>query len=234
VSTLLLKQRPKGKSLWLRCLTCGRSFRQQAPLLIFDLGTFDRKRRGEKLPFEDFFIPARVVCPYCQAEDHYNVRWFHLPGLVLGHILNKILRRGPNSWFQVLYLGTLVGRILHPFELRAQYEQQLAHNPNNPELRLRYANTLLSQGRVDEAEAQYRATLKLDPRQGEALIHLAALLGQRGETEEARVFLLRLVRIKPYNMAQRQQILIAQELLDGKIVWDELEFSNPILSVTRE
>ena len=71
--TLFLKQRPKGKSVWLRCLDCGRSFRQQAPNLYFDLGTVERKQRGERLPFSAYYVPARVVCPHCQAEDRYDL-----------------------------------------------------------------------------------------------------------------------------------------------------------------
>ncbi len=234
MTPFIAKQKAKGKSVWLRCLDCGRLFRQHAPKLIFDLGTFKRKRRGEKLPFEDFFIPTPVVCPHCRAMDRYDVSVFVLPGLVLSHILNIILRRAQNSWLQVVYLGTLDGRILHPFELRAEYAQLVARSPKDPELRLRYANTLRSQGRADEAEAQYRAALSLAPRRGEAAINLAALLSQRGEREEARTVLQRLVRIKPRNMAQRQQLLIAQEVLDGRIGWDELEVGTPTYSVTRE
>lgn len=230
---LKLFSRSKQIKIGLRCLECGKTFTQRAERLICDLGTVERKQRGEHLPFSEFFVPARVICPRCQAEDRYELSGWQYLRTTLAFLWMRWIPPGPDSWFQAVYLGTQDGRIMHPFELRAWYAERVVRNPQKAEWRLGYANTLRSQGWAAEAEEQYRAVLNLAPRQTEALINLAALLAQRGEKDEALEHLLRLVAIKPRNEKQRDQVSIAQEVLDGTLPLDELEISNPMLPLRR-
>ena len=216
-------------TIGLRCLECGTTFSQRAECLLLDLGTVERKQRGEQVPFSQFFVPARVVCPHCQAEDRYDLSgWQHFR-VTLALIWMRWIPPGPDSWFQAITLGTRDGRIMHPFEMRAWYAKQVADNPRQADLRLRYANTLRTLGRAAEAEEQYRATLNLEPRQTEALINLAALLAQRGEQHEALNYLSRLANLRPKNQKQRQQVSVARDVLTGKLSFDELEIGNPMI-----
>ena len=230
---LKLFRRSKKIKIGLRCLECGKTFTQRADRLIYDLGTVERKQRGEQVPFNEFFVPARVICPRCQTEDRYVLNGWQYLRVSLALFWMRWIPPGPDSWFQAVYLGTQDGRIMHPFELRAWYAERVARNPQKAEWRLRYANTLRSQGWAAEAEAQYRAALNLAPRQPEALINLAVLLAQRGEKDEALKQLRLLAAIKPRNEKQRDQVSIAQEVLNGTLPLDELEISNPMLLLRR-
>jgi len=225
---LNLFRRSRSITIGLRCLDCGKTFKQRAERLFYDLGTVERKQQGEQVPFSAFFVQARVICPHCQAEDRYDLSNWQYLRVILAIIMNHFIPPGPDSWFQSVYLGTEDGRIMHPFELRVYYADRVARNPQKADLRLQYANILRSQGWATEAEDQYRAVLNLAPRQTEALINLAALLAQRGEQEEALDYLRLLTSLKPKNEKQREQVTIAQEVLNGTLHLDELIVGNPV------
>lgn len=231
-----LKRFPRSKTvkIGLRCLECNRKFIQPARYLFYDLGTFERKQRGEQVQFSEFFIPARVICPHCGSEDRYDLSGWQYLRATLTLLWYKVFPPGPGSWFQVTYMGAQDGRIMHPFELRAWWAERVTRHPDKAEWRVRYANTLRSQGWATEAEAQYRAALDLAPRQTEALINLAVLLLQRDERDSALEYLVRLASLKPKNEKQRQQISLAQEVLNGSLPFDEVEISNPTLPLPGE
>ena len=226
--------RSKMVKIGLRCLECHQIFTQHSRYLFYDLGTYERKQRGEQVPFSEFFIPACVICPHCGSEDRYDLSVWQYLRATLTLFWYKIFLPGPDSWFQVAYMGTQDGRIMHPFELRAWWAERVTRQPNKAEWRVRYANTLRSHGWAAEAEAQYRAALDLAPRQTEALINLAVLLVQRDEREAAMEYLRRLASLKSKTEKQRQQISIAQEVLNGSLSVDELEISSPMLPLPKK
>ncbi|MCX6066832.1 MAG: hypothetical protein NT121_13910 [Chloroflexi bacterium] len=227
MSLLKIFPRPKSIKIGLRCQICGKTFTQRAECLILDMGTVERKRAGEQLPFNDFFVPARVICPHCQAEDQYALSSWQSFRVALALLWTQWIFPGSESWLQVVTLGTQDGRIMHPFELRAWYAERVLHNPQKVEWRVLYANTLRFHGRAAEAEYQYRAALELAPHQTEALINLAALLAQRGEQNEALNHLSVLANIRPRNEKQRQRVDIARDVLVDKLPLDELKVGNP-------
>jgi tetratricopeptide (TPR) repeat protein len=223
--------RQKMVKIHLRCLDCGRKFTQAARCLYYDMGTADRMQRGEKLPFNEFYVPQKVICPHCRSADRYApTGWQYLRAL-LAMLRYRVIPAGPNSWLQVAYMGTIDGQVLHPFEVRAHLAEQVEHHPKDVNLRVRYGNTLRSFQQNDEAETQYRAALEIAPRQTEALINLAALLAQRSEREAAVEVLDRLAKVKPKNAVQRDHVEAAKAVLDGRLPLDGLAMDNPMVPV---
>jgi tetratricopeptide (TPR) repeat protein len=213
----------------LRCLSCQKNFTWQTRQLLLDLGTVERKQNGEKTLFGEFVVAGRVICPHCRAENHYDLNAWQYIVVTLALFLWRWIPPGPQSWLQAVKMGARDGRMMHPFELRISYEQQVAAQPRRAELRLRYANTLRTIGWLDEAMEQYRQALALAPRQAEALLNLAALLALRDEQEDALACLRALAAIKPRNKKEREMILIADEILAGDLSLDELEIGNPLV-----
>jgi tetratricopeptide (TPR) repeat protein len=213
----------------LRCLACQKNFTWRAKLLLLDIGTLERKQKGEKPPFGEFVVAAHVVCPHCQAEDRYELSGWQAFIVTLALLWRRWSPPNPQNWLQAVKMGSRDGRVMHPFELRISYEQQVAAQPRKADVRLRYANTLRTLGWMDEAIEQYRQTLALAPQETEALINLAALLAQRDENEAALAHLRTLAAIKPKNKTQREMVLIANEILAGDLRLDELEIGNPLM-----
>ena len=226
--------RHKTIKIYQRCLDCGQKFTQRARHLFWDLGTMDRKRRGEKVEFSEFVVPARVICPHCGSADRYTLTAWQYLRVILSLVWQKWFPAGPESWLQVAYLGTADGRVMHPFELRAWLADQVTRKPQDVKLRVRYANTLRSQGQSDEAAAQYRAALNIAPRQTEALLNLAALLVDQGEGEEALDFLRKLAAITPKNPRQREHVAAAQDVLNGSLPLDELIVESPLVPMRKK
>ncbi len=227
MSLLKIFSHPKSIKIGLRCQVCGKTFTQRAECLILDLGTVERKRAGEQLPFSEFFVPTRVICPHCQAEDQYDLSNWQSFRVALAFFGTLWLFPGSKSWLHVETTGTQDGRIMHPFELRAWYAERVIRNPQKVEWRVRYANTLRTHGRAAEAEYQYRAALELAPHQTEALINLAVLLAARGEQNEALNHLSVLANIRPRNENQRQLVNLARDVLVDKLSLSELKIDNP-------
>jgi len=38
-----------------------------------DLGTLDRRQRGEEVPYSEYIIPQQITCPKCGAVDQYEM-----------------------------------------------------------------------------------------------------------------------------------------------------------------
>lgn len=218
----------------LRCLDCGRKFRQQTHFLYCDLGTVDRKRAGEELPFSEFFVEGRVTCPQCGSEDRYTLAGSQYLRVLLTTLWWKIVPPRPAHWLEVAYFGSTDGRMMHPFELRAWLAEKVARSPRDVELRVRYGNALRSQGLYNEAEAEYRAALNIAPRQTEAMVNLVALMAQRGEREAALETVIRLADVKPKNAKQREHVGVAKDILNGRMSIDELEVYSPLVPARKK
>jgi tetratricopeptide (TPR) repeat protein len=223
-------QFPRSKKLrhiGLRCLACQNNFTWRAKQLLLDIGTLERRQNGEKPPFGEFVVAAHVICPHCGAEDRYELSGWQSFIVTLALLWRRWMPPDPQNWLQAVKMGARDGRVMHPFELRISYEQQVAAQPRKADVRLRYANTLRTLGWMDEAIEQYQQTLALAPQTTEALINLAALLAQRDENEAALAHLRALAAIKPKNKTQQEMVAIAHEVLAGDLCLDELEIGNP-------
>jgi tetratricopeptide (TPR) repeat protein len=219
----------KTYRIGLRCLVCQKNFSWRTRQLLLDIGTLERRQPGEESPFSEFIVSGHVICPHCGAEDRYKLSYWQDLIVTLTLIWMRLIPTGPQYWLQAIKMGAGDGRMMHPFELRISYEQQVAAQPRKADLRLRYANTLRTIGWMDEAILQYQHTLALAPHEPEALINLAALLAQCNEKEAALAHLRTLAAIKPKNKHQRDMVVIAHEILAGTLRLDELEIGNPLL-----
>jgi tetratricopeptide (TPR) repeat protein len=65
--------RGKGLRLWLRCTACDYERDHYVEKVYCDLGTVDRRKRGEEVPYSEFIIPQRITCPKCGAVDQYEL-----------------------------------------------------------------------------------------------------------------------------------------------------------------
>jgi tetratricopeptide (TPR) repeat protein len=60
-----------GLRLWLRCTACGYERDHYVEKVYCDLGTVDRRKRGEEVPYSEYIIPQQITCPKCNAVDQY-------------------------------------------------------------------------------------------------------------------------------------------------------------------
>lgn len=115
---------------------------------------------GQVLVAHSYF-PEANSC-FCEAErlDPNDVRWPYLHGITL---------------------------IFSDSEAAlAAFDRAVQLRGNEPVLRVRLAETLLGQGRADEAEVHFRQLLKLDPRNPRGQLGLGRLAFLRGDLYTAR------------------------------------------------
>jgi tetratricopeptide (TPR) repeat protein len=73
----------------------------------------------------------------------------------------------------------------------AQFQRAVQLDGDQPAMRLRLAETLLSQSRFDEAEDEYRRLLTLEPLNPRGLLGLARLACRRGDLADGRAYVQR-------------------------------------------
>ena len=89
--------------------------------------------------------------------------------------------------------------------------EALKFSPENLPLRLHLAQTLMSLGRLDEAEVEYRAALAAAPERPESQLGLATVFHQQGKTSQALVIVEQLVKHR--DAPARARTLLARLLL---------------------
>lgn len=231
----------KGMQLRLRCTACRHVRPHEIETIYCDLPTQERRAKGEETPYSQFVIPQRITCPKCGVVDQYELAEMAYIAL-MAEVLKKLaaqragatagsLDEGP---LQFIRFGLLDGREMHPYEARDLYRQRVGDEPENAELRVRYANVLRGLGHQDEAIAQYRAALRLEPANLEALLNLGRLDWQAGDLAEARGKLKRVLTQAPLSQLShrdRERYLDAAQRdldeLDGP--FEHLGGEGPIL-----
>src|SRR5947209_10479013 len=195
--------REKGLRLWLRCTACGYERAHQVEKVYCDLGTLDRRERGEEVPYSEYIIPQQITCPKCGAVDQYEMT--SDAHLAFTAELMKSMARGKtpkppggparelveafaNVWKSrgeglpaddeedpVVYTRFTVagGRQMHPIEALDMYSRQVEAEPDNADLRVHYGNVLRFLGRREEAALHYHAAVQADPANVEACASLA-------------------------------------------------------------
>src|SRR5207245_2708013 len=88
-------------------------------------------------------------------------------------------------------------REMHPLEAVDMYSRQVEAEPDNADLRVRYANVLRFLGRREAAMLQYRGAIRADPANVEACASLGALARESGDRTEARQMLQRVLELAP-------------------------------------
>jgi hypothetical protein len=227
-------KRTKGLKLGFKCLACGHVFQQRVEKLFCDLNTVERRQKGEPVKYSEFVVPERVICPKCNAVDQFDLA----PKTYLeltGHLLRVSMGvQSPDGPVQFIRMGLADGTLIHPFEARDLYAQQVAERPGRVDLRVRYGNVLRSLGYTTEAEAQYSIALELDPGEIEAIINLAALAEARKERGTVYALMRQLIEHAPKSRHPQHAALVklAQGILDGKWKTDVLKLEAPTLWVT--
>jgi hypothetical protein len=231
---LIQADRGKGLRLWLRCTACGYERDHYVEKVYCDLGTVDRRKRGEEVPYSEFIIPERITCPKCGAVDQYELTGDAY--LAFTAQLMKAMARGKmpkpaggplrevmealanvrqdhgdllpadDEDERVVYTRfTAAGdREMHPLEAVDMYSRQVEAEPDNADLRVRYGNVLRFLGRRDEAALQYRAAVQIDPANVEACASLAGVAREAGDRTEARRMLQRVLELAPDSKLSRQ------------------------------
>ncbi len=218
---LIEKRRNEPLSLVLKCNVCGRERRHQVPVLFVDLATMDRHERGEKTKYSEFVIPQRVTCPKCGVIDQYKfTSWAHLA--VTSDLITrqarheKSLPKTGNIRYTRFALND--GREMHPLEARDLLREQVALNPKQADLRVRYANVLRMLGYLDEAIGELESAIHLDPDQFEAHMNLGRIYGVHGNFEQSKIALQRALQLLPtcpkytYNNKQAIALEISHHL----------------------
>jgi tetratricopeptide (TPR) repeat protein len=175
----------------LKCQECDFVRPHAVDLIYFDMGTQERKARGEDVPYSEFIIPQRIVCPRCGAVDRYE-----LGGeahLAMTAELLKLVAAGRSTpgvgdgteHLRLITFTVTDGRAMHPLEALDMYQRRVEAKPDDVETHLRYANVLRFLGRWDEARAQYAQVQILDPRNTKVYFALAQMAELRQDWASA-------------------------------------------------
>ena len=214
-----------GMRLWLRCAACGYERPHDVGRVYCDLGTLERRRRGEQTPYDEYVITRRIICPKCDAVDRYELAgeaYLALTAEVLKLSLGgaeEFGRTGDQADGPLTFIrfGLRDGREMHPYAARDLYRQQVMAEPTRADLRVSYANVLRFLNYREEAVAEYRAAVELDPANIEACLNLGTLAYEAGDREEAGRWFERTLALAPSSslpLEQRQNYVeFAREAL---------------------
>jgi len=177
--------------LRLKCLECGFTRSHAVDVVYCDLGTQDKKARGQDVPYSAFIIPQQITCPRCGAVDRYELGGeAHLT--LIAELLKLVMpgRKTPGLGEGTGHLRLMTftvegGQHMHPLEALEMYRRRVEKKPRDAGLRLRYANVLRFLGRWDEAQAQYDQVKTLDPRNTDVYYALAQMAEWRKDPESA-------------------------------------------------
>ncbi len=165
----------------LKCQECGFVRPHAVDVVYCDLGTQKRKARGEEVPYSEFIIPQRIVCPRCGAIDRYELgseAYLAMTAEMLKMVARKRSTPGLGDGTERLRLVNLTvesGQAMHPLEALEMYQRRVEAKPDNVGLHLRYGNVLRFLGRWDEAQAQYEQIQTLDPNNVDVYLALAEM-----------------------------------------------------------
>jgi tetratricopeptide (TPR) repeat protein len=187
------REESPGLRLRLRCKGCGYEREHRVETIYLDLGTQERRARGESTPYSEWVIPQRITCSKCGAVDQYELTSMAYLALT-AEMLKKTAAgkagledaesdEGP---LRAVRLGLDDGREMHPFEALDYYRERVAAAPENVDLRERYGSVFRFLGYREEAIEQYRKALLLQPANLEAGLSLGRLFIAVGDLPEAR------------------------------------------------
>ncbi len=205
-------RRGLGVRLWLRCTACGYERAHDVAKVYCDLGTLEQRQRGEETSYSEFVIPQRITCPKCGAVDQYALTTeAHLALAAEGLVQasgNETSRVQDDAGERPLVYTrfTVAGdREMHPRAAQEMYRQQVATDPENADVRVRYASVLRFLGQRDEAVRQYRAAVQLDPSNVEAYLNLGLLAREAGDRTDARHLFERVLAVVPQARLPRRE-----------------------------
>ncbi len=175
----------------LKCQECGFVRPHAVDVVYCDLATQERKARGEKVPYSEFIIPQRIVCPRCGAVDRYELTseaYLAMTAELLRLVVPGRSTPGLGEGTKHLRLMSFAlgsGQAMHPLEALEMYQRRVEAKPDDVGLRLRYANVLRFLGRWDEAGFQYDQVRTRDPRNADVYFGLAQMAEMQKDLESA-------------------------------------------------
>lgn len=176
----------------LKCRECGFVRPHAVDVVYCDLGTQERKARGEEVPYDEFVIPQRIVCPRCGAVDRYELTSEAYLAMT-AELLKLVAIPGRSTsglgdgteHLRLVNFTVQSGQKMHPLEALEMYQRRVGAKPKDVGLCLRYANVLRFLGRWDEARAQYERIQTLDPRHTDVYFCLAQMAELQEDSESA-------------------------------------------------
>ena len=154
---------PGSLNLRLRCTACRYERAHRVPIIYYDLGTHDRRERGEEVTRSEYVIPQRIVCPKCGAVDQYELgaaAYMAMTAEVLEAVVAKKLGKPDSALedgpLQAIRFCLVDGREMHPLDALDMYRQRVSDEPDDAVLRVRYGNVLGHLGYLQEAVLQYQ------------------------------------------------------------------------------
>lgn len=214
-------ERKTGLNIEFECTACGHPFEQKIRWLYID-PEIVRQKQGQTKPEgpSEFLIPERIICPHCQAVDK-----FEFAPSAFGHATAALFRGlatgtlDPEDPIQFVRFALSDGREMHPREAVEMYAKQVAEQPTQPDLRVKYANILCTLGYRAEAETEYRTALSQDPTNLDALLNLAALLIVREQEQAAHAYLRQLLACaeESSHPQRAEYVEVSQGVLAGDL-----------------
>jgi tetratricopeptide (TPR) repeat protein len=221
------KARPRkraGFELRLKCQECGFVRPHAVDVVYCDLATQERRTRGEETKYSEFIIPQRIICPRCNAVDHYELTSeAHLAMtaelLKLAIPGGKVPGLGDGTQRLRLMRFTIKdGREMHPLEALEMYQRRVDENPGDVRTRVRYANVLFFLRRWDEARAQFEEAQTRDPSNADTYFGLAQTAEVHEDVETALTmyeeYLARVPR-RPKQKDEREAWEYAQDTVEA-------------------
>lgn len=199
----------KGIQLHLQCTDCNHSRHHDVKTVYYDAAALDRRALDGSGPQDDdIVIPQRITCPKCGAADRYRLTpmaYFAITASLLAAAATRgsgrrqdPLGAGP---VRVVHFGLADGTKMHPRAACRLYQERLAADPFDPDLRLRYGNILSFLGYLEEAKEQYRTVVTVEPQSLDALLNLGRAARATGDGQEARSAFERLLLVAPTGRA---------------------------------
>jgi tetratricopeptide (TPR) repeat protein len=220
--------------LWLRCTNCRYEREHDVETVYYDAGTAERRRAGEPVPYSEYIVPQRIICPKCGAVDQYELApeaHLTLAGELLKNTLPrssaKTRNRRPAKPSRVEALRFTIdgNREAHPYEARDIYRQRVALQPDDAALRVHYGNVLRVIRDDDEARHQFNVALALDPTNAEAIYNLGLLADLAGDRAAFRALMERTLAVAPHSRLPRQKLLDC--MASARAALDELDGIDP-------
>ena len=219
------KPRERGKfEIRLECQACGFVRPHAVDVVYCDLGTQERKMRGEEVPYSEFIIPQPITCPRCGEVDRYELTgeaYLAMTAEMLKLIAHRRSTPGLGDGTEHLRLMRFTvkgGQAMHPLEAVDMYQRRVETKPGDAELRLLYGNVLRLLGRWGEARAQYDKVKSLDPRNAEVYFAQAEMAEMQQDPAGAlslyEEYLSRVPR-RPKGRQDREMWDYAQDLVEA-------------------
>jgi tetratricopeptide (TPR) repeat protein len=161
---------------------------------------------GKTLLVHDFHIPASVCLAQAERLDPANARWTYLQGIALA-------AADPPD----------------PVTAIQHFQHAVDWGGDTPDaLRLRLAEALLGQDRLDEAELQFKRVLELNPANARAHLGLARLAVRRGNPEDSESHLKHALADPHAKKASRLLLVEVRQRLGQVPPADELEKASQL------